>query len=434
MHNILNFKNKKSLILNSVLILLVVLNVVYFYLNLSNHNISNDYAFKELFINYQAGLIRRGLLGEIFLILNNVFSIEPITFFSYLFLFLYILQIYLYYKIFQKYLNSIFVILLIFLSPALILFSIYDPNIYFTKDIFVKISILVHAYILIILFNKKNDFENYLKKLKLVIIPLLTIVILVHEYQVIFLGIHYLLSLGTAKNRKNIYSISKYYLVLIIPVLFVLIFIGDQAQYQNLNLLLSKFNVEVHRQLGGGFYTAVGGFYKWHFHYFSYRDFINFFFSIILSLAIFYFSFQFLIEKKILKYNSIYQKNYIIYFLPTLLCFLLAVDHGRNISLIAVHLITFFALFSLDVRKFNLLVQNISKNFLTRVLSIIFLFFYIFMWKLDQMAGFGLRGVPNDIFQSSLFAEIVKFINFSYKFIDINIIDLPKIDLPFFSN
>ena len=63
MNKILNFKNKKSLILNSVLILLVVLNVVYFYLNLSNHNISNDYAFKELFINYQAGLIRRGLLG-----------------------------------------------------------------------------------------------------------------------------------------------------------------------------------------------------------------------------------------------------------------------------------------------------------------------------------------------------------------------------------
>ena len=34
----------------------------------------------------------------------------------------------------------------------------------------------------------------------------------------------------------------------------------------------------------------------------------------------------------------------------------------------------------------------------------------IFMWKLNQFAGFGLRGVPNDIFQSSLFAEIIKFI------------------------
>ena len=32
------------------------------------------------------------------------------------------------------------------------------------------------------------------------------------------------------------------------------------------------------------------------------------------------------------------------------------------------------------------------------------------MWKLDQLAGFGLQGKPNDIFQSSLFSEIIKFI------------------------
>ena len=51
------------------------------------------------------------------------------------------------------------------------------------------------------------------------------------------------------------------------------------------------------------------------------------------------------------------------------------------------------------------------------------------MWKLDQMAGFGLRGNPNDIFQSSLFAEFVKFIKFLYIYIDINIYDLPEIRL-----
>ena len=51
------------------------------------------------------------------------------------------------------------------------------------------------------------------------------------------------------------------------------------------------------------------------------------------------------------------------------------------------------------------------------------------MWKLDQMAGFGLRVIPNDIFQSSLFAEIIKFIKFTYEFIDINIVNLPEINL-----
>ena len=51
------------------------------------------------------------------------------------------------------------------------------------------------------------------------------------------------------------------------------------------------------------------------------------------------------------------------------------------------------------------------------------------MWKLDQVAGFGLQGKPNDIFQSSLFAEIIKFIKFLYQFIDENLINLPEIRL-----
>ena len=51
------------------------------------------------------------------------------------------------------------------------------------------------------------------------------------------------------------------------------------------------------------------------------------------------------------------------------------------------------------------------------------------MWKLDQVAGFGLQCKPNDIFQSSLFAEIVKLIKFMYSYININIISLPEIKL-----
>ena len=51
------------------------------------------------------------------------------------------------------------------------------------------------------------------------------------------------------------------------------------------------------------------------------------------------------------------------------------------------------------------------------------------MWKLDQFAGFGLQGKPNDIFQSSLFAEFIKLIKFIYQFVHINIINLPEIKL-----
>ena len=168
--------------------------------------------------------------------------------------------------------------------------------------------------------------------------------------------------------------------------------------------------------------SAVG-----HFFYFSYRDFINFLFSIILSILIFYIIFSYLIEKKILNFYSNYQKKYLFYFIPTLICFTLALDHGRNISLISYHLIAFYLTLLVDAKKFVLLRDQLYKNFLARISLIAFLFFYIFMWKLNQMAGFGLRGVPNDIFQNSLFSEVIKFSKFVYNFIDLYLLDLPEI-------
>ena len=51
------------------------------------------------------------------------------------------------------------------------------------------------------------------------------------------------------------------------------------------------------------------------------------------------------------------------------------------------------------------------------------------MWKLDQMAGFGGAAQTNTIFQSSIFAELIKLTKFLYTYIDLNILDLPEIRL-----
>ena len=60
---------------------------------------------------------------------------------------------------------------------------------------------------------------------------------------------------------------------------------------------------------------------------------------------------------------------------------------------------------------------------------LIFIFFYIFLWKLDQFAGFQLQGKPNGIFKSSLFAEIIKLVKYIYFYVDLNFIKLPEIRL-----
>jgi len=205
---------------------------------------------------------------------------------------------------------------------------------------------------------------------------------------------------------------------------------GDLTQYEYLNLILKKFEInDLHNQLSGGFYKAIGGFYKWHFYYFGYKDFIQLLSSLFLGVGVFFFMFYFFIEEKILKFHNNYQKNYIYFFIPILLGFLLARDHGRSVSLLSTHLLAFYGILVLDHKKLNIIKNKIKKNFFVKTSLVIFLIFYIFMWRLDQMAGFGGAAQTNTIFQSSIFAEVIKLIKFLYFYIDLNILPLPEIRL-----
>lgn len=429
MNFIFNKKKIECVFLISIFSFLIGINIVYFYLNFSSNIIVDRYAFNELFINYQAGFIRRGLLGEIFWHTNNFFLIEPRTFFSIFFFIIYLLQIFFLYFILKKYLSSKLITILIIFSPALLLFHIYSPDLYFLKDSLVKLTILIHAFIFhkFIIVEKNNAI--YLKYLKFLILPILFLTILTHEYQIFYLGIHFLISLSLINDKKSFKKLVILYSPLLIPFFLVIIFFGDLTQFENLSQILKKFNVDLNPYLGGGFFKYLGGFYKWHFFYFSYRDFLNLFISILLSIFIFYYLFQYMIDNKILSFRSKYQTKYILFFSPCIFTFILASDHGRNLSLLSFYLIAFYSILNLNLIKFKELNYRILNSISSKSLSIIFLFFYIFMWKLNQFAGFGLQGKPNDIFQSSLFGEISNCTRFIYYFIDLNIIDLPEIRL-----
>ena len=181
-------KDNNKIIFLSILSLFIFINTIYFYLNFYSLIAVHDYAFNELFINYQSGLIRRGLLGEIFWHLNNITLIKPNYFFSTLFFILYLIQAYIFFQISKKFLVfKLFFIIIIF-SPALLLFHIYDPNMYFIKDIFIKLSIILHGYFFLKSVNKTNQRQSYLFYLKFILMPLLFIIILIHEYQFFYIG------------------------------------------------------------------------------------------------------------------------------------------------------------------------------------------------------------------------------------------------------
>ena len=85
MKNLFDKKKLEYLLLLSTTIFFVSINLIYFYLNYNASFVSQNYALNELFINYQSGFIRRGLLGEIAWQLNILFETDPKLFFSFFF-------------------------------------------------------------------------------------------------------------------------------------------------------------------------------------------------------------------------------------------------------------------------------------------------------------------------------------------------------------
>tara|TARA_B100001996_G_scaffold382777_1_gene375655 strand:- start:497 stop:1798 length:1302 start_codon:yes stop_codon:yes gene_type:complete len=390
-----------------------------------------NWAYNELFINYSSGFIRRGLLGSIFIKLNDSYGIQPLSFFSSIFIILYSLQIYLYFNILKKFQNFKLLYLLIIFSPALILFTIYDQTVYLVKDIFTNLSILVHVLYLV---SKKNNFtiKKYNNFLILIIIPFLFINILNHENQFFFISVHFLLSkyIYESKNSKSNERKYIYYLIPFIPFTILLFNPGDWDKLEIISNSVSKFGVTINDQLAGNINLAIGGFIKWHFMYHDINSFINLFICLILTLFLIFTIFHYFIKKNIFILNNSLKKNYLIYFFPSFFLFIFALDHGRNINLILTHLISFYLVLNINQTKLKIHYNNVINNFFLKNLLLIFLFFYIFLWFLPQGGGYpgiGTFSENSTIINNTLFAELTRIFMIIFNFIDYNIIELPKV-------
>ena len=402
--------------------LFIFIYVCYYFRSYS-YDYQNSYSFSELFLNYEGGFVRRGFLGQVYLYFYGFFQTSPIIFFSSIFFFIHILNIFLLFKIVENTNYPLEIKILILFSPALLFFPIYDYNMFFIKDAFIKFLILFHAYIIIV---TKNNLDKYLIYLKFLVIPLIFFTnILIHEYGVFFIFVHLLLSLYAYQLKKKFFLILYFFLFLSIFCI-VFYFSGNQEIFNQINFSINEFNIKIHRQLAGGFKSLIGGFYKWHFFYFSYRDFLMLLFSFMFSIWIFFFIFHSLLKRKILKYN--FNNAYFLFFIPCLGIFL-NLDHGRNLSLLSFHLLSFYLILKIDKLKLQTLINKIRDNFFIMNSIYIFLFFYLFMWILPQDAGFSHKGEYDSIFKSSLFSQFVILIKYIYLFINENIFSLPEIKL-----
>ena len=408
----------------ATLFYLVFFIFIFYFGKSFSYNFKNSYAFSELFLNYQGGFVRRGLLGQIFLFSYEKFKISPLLFFSSLLFLFHVLNLIFFFKLIKNSKLPFEIKIITLFSPALLFFSIYDFNMFFVKDVFTKFVILLHAFIII---KTKGSLNSYIKYLKFLIIPLIFFTnIFIHEHGIFFISVHLLFSLYVLKFQKNFLYVVYGFLILFI-FLIIFNFIGNENVYSEINSSLKIFGITIHEQLSGGLKSTFGGFYKWHFFYFKYKDFLMLMLSFLLSIWIFYFIFQYLINKNILLYDFKYK--YYLFFIPTLGIFITALDHGRNLSLLSFHLVAFYLILKVDTFKLKKFVKAMRNNFVLLNFIYIFIFFYIFMWVLDHDAAFGGREQLNTIFKSSLFGEFVSFIKFVYVLINDHLITLPEIKL-----
>ena len=100
---------------------------------LMNWRIRSDWAIGEWLINYQAGFIRRGLTGEVALLVGRALHVSPMTIVVLMQLLLYGLMLYAVWRLLEGTDWELWVMALV-LSPATLAFQVLDPPAGFRKE------------------------------------------------------------------------------------------------------------------------------------------------------------------------------------------------------------------------------------------------------------------------------------------------------------
>ena len=388
--------------------------------------IGDGWAYNNLFINYSAGFVRRGLLGELFLFVNETFDVKPLVFFTNVLFIAYSLYVIFFYNLLKKYSEYKFFVTFIVLSPVLILFYIYDLNVFLSKDIFINVIILFHAFIV----NKEINVKNYIKFLYLILLPILTLSIFNHENQVFFIPFHLLITCYFFSEKKvEVFKLNilKPYLILIIPVIIIFLSSGSFEKLSIINSTISKFDAKIYDQFAGNLNLAIGGFIKWHFFFHTVNDFLRLFFCVLISFLVIYLVFDFLVKNKVLKISIKLSNKYIFIILPSFLILFIMLDHGRSLNLLSVHIISFYLILKIDHKKLKNLFAKINDHFFYKKILIVFLTFYLNFWFLPQGGGFTGIGNFTTIFKGTLLNEIKIIFLIVFNYIDSEIINLPRI-------
>lgn len=152
-----------------------------------------SWSVSDLHINYAAGFVRRGLLGEVAYWARDVLGISTGTLFPTLFLILTAIQAALLAALASPLRARPALFIMVMLAPALILFAAYDYGGYLRKEAVITIGLFAHAILVRQVLSAKMAPARYNAILFATISPYLALSTIIHENQVVFLPAHALL-------------------------------------------------------------------------------------------------------------------------------------------------------------------------------------------------------------------------------------------------
>ena len=385
---------KINIFIISVFIVLICFSPLFYY---STKFLINNWGYADAMINYSHGFIRRGLLGEIILRINQITLIKTSVIFSYIYIFITILNIFLYAIILKKISKNYLIFLFLLFNPALLFFTINDTLGYMRKELIMITLMLFHCWICNSFYQKKINLKKYLIYFYSLILPGIIILTLMHDLQLFIIPFHFFLTLNVINKKFNLLNIKSYfekdnkhifsYIVTVIPIFIFILFPSDLEKlkliYNDLLILDPQIWWDPIRFTANPFSKAVVVETNFMFSkdiHGSFGHLYKYAFFLFVSVSLIILIFNYILKGQV----NIENQHFLIFSIaPFFLLFFIGRDWGRWISLISWVTTLFYLQFDAKIEKFNLKLFLNKKKFFNYIL-IIFIFFYIFFMSLPH--------------------------------------------------
>ena len=390
---------------NFLLFIIFSIIFVVFFLYIK-HNVGNDSSVSEWLINYNGGFTRRGLGGEIAIMIANLFDFslrQSIFFIQSLFHVSYLVLVFLYLKNLKVNIIQLFAIY----APLFILYPIAEIEALGRKEIILFLSFLIALFLC--------DNKNSKKYINIYCFFILPIVCLIYEQIVLFFP--FFAAVIIIQNNLNTFEKAfKNLLIVFFPSIltFVYIFLNPlsyEGRGVMCNYLQSEFGEACYMSAQLLVTNTI---------YFSTFDAVHqntnwgHLIRYILIFLICFFPVNLLVYKnKFLKINNFIANNFklnTLFFLlysPSILLFIYGYDWGRWIHMTYSFSILFYIyLFKNSIISNNLKIRNnLWKSIVKKKILVSLIFFiFAFCWNpktvvTGDVGSFPFYRVPYKIFK-----------------------------------